>query len=482
MNQNRIARSARMLAIGRAPGLIAAFAIPLVLARVFEPAEFGTYKQLFLIYATLFGIAQLGMAESLYYFVPRDKAQAGRFAANAICALSLIGLVVVALLFVNRHLLADWMTNGALASYALMLGVFSALMLVSAVFEIILIARQRSGGAAWVYALTDIGRAAFLTVPAMLALGLRGVMAGAVTFAIIRVIATVVALVREFGADLRVDRVTLRTQLAYALPFALAVGIEVLYLNWHQYAVASRFDPAAFAIYAVGCLQVPVVDLIVMSTCNVMMVEMARTQERDSDAARWLWHDSIGRLAFMIFPLAAFLIVMGHEIIVVLFTSTYQASVPIFRLWSLTMLASVLLADGVLRVFAQTRYLLFQNVLQLAIVASLAGVFLNAFGLQGAVLVTLAATVIVKTLAVARISRLMHLPLREALPWRRLATATACAAVAAIPVLAVSKVLMLSPMPALIAAAATYALAYGALYMAVNRHTPAPPLLRATAS
>ena len=37
-------------------------------------AEFGTYKQLFLIYATLFGVAQLGMAESLYYFIPRDSA------------------------------------------------------------------------------------------------------------------------------------------------------------------------------------------------------------------------------------------------------------------------------------------------------------------------------------------------------------------------------------------------------------------------
>ena len=59
---------------GRAVGFVAAFAIPVVLARVFTTSEFGTYKQLFLLFSTLFGIAQLGMAESLYYFLPRNTA------------------------------------------------------------------------------------------------------------------------------------------------------------------------------------------------------------------------------------------------------------------------------------------------------------------------------------------------------------------------------------------------------------------------
>ena len=58
-------------------GFAAAFAIPVVLARIFDQAAFGTYKQLFLIYATLYGLAQLGAAESLYYFVPREPAAGG---------------------------------------------------------------------------------------------------------------------------------------------------------------------------------------------------------------------------------------------------------------------------------------------------------------------------------------------------------------------------------------------------------------------
>lgn len=472
-DSNRIARAAYLLAGGRAPGLVVAFAIPLVLARVFDQAEFGTYKQLFLIYATLFGLAQVGMAESLYYFVPRDQSISGRYIANAMLTLAAVGSAAALALTVGRAPIAAWLTNPALAELLPFLGVFLALMLTSAVFEIVLLSRKRHGAAAWVYAASDIGRAICLTAPALLAWGLYGVMAGAVAFAATRLLATIVVMATGFHAQLRPNAAVLRQQLAYALPFALAVGIEILHINWHQYAVAARFDAAAFAIYAVGCLQVPVVDLIVASSCNVMMVEMAGVQGRDNAAAKWLWHDTMARLAFIIFPLAAFLVLMAHEVIVILFTAAYEASVPIFMLWSLTMLTSVLVVDGVLRVYAQTRYLVAQNVMHLAIVAGLAGTFLTMFGLKGAVLVTLLATLVVKSAGVVRICRLMQVSFSEALPWRRLATAASCAVVAAAPVYAITRSLALPPLMALPVSAAAYALSYGALCYAVHRGGPA---------
>ncbi len=480
MNErHRISRATSVLASGRAPGLLIAFAIPIVLARTFDQTEFGTYKQLFLIYSTLFGLAQLGMAESLYYFVPRGDSQAGRYVANAMVLLASIGLTAVALLAAFREHLADWLTNPALSLHAVLLGWFLAGMLVSAVLEIVLISRKQHGHAALTYAASDIGRALCLTVPALLAWGLHGVMAGAVTFATVRVAVTLITIRRQFRSELRVDVGSLRRQLAYALPFAVAVGIEILHINWHQYAVASRFDAAAFAIYAVGCLQVPVVDLIVTSTVNVMMVEMAADGDRRS--ARSLWHDTIGRLAFMIFPLAVFLVLMAHEIIVVLFTSAYEASVPVFMLWSLTMLASVLVVDGVLRVFAQTRYLVVQNALHLLIVAGLAGVFMRFFGIQGAVLVTLFATLVVKSAAIVRISRLMGVRLADALPWTRLITAAACAVIAAMPALILVKGVTPHPVVALLMAAPLYGFTYAALYYAFGRHAQ-PALLSSAAT
>ena len=86
-------RPALLLMCGRTLAFAATFFIPVVLARIFDPAQFGTYKQLFLVYSTINLIAQVGMASSLYYFVPRAAHEAGRFVANSLVFLGTAGLV-----------------------------------------------------------------------------------------------------------------------------------------------------------------------------------------------------------------------------------------------------------------------------------------------------------------------------------------------------------------------------------------------------
>ena len=98
-----------VLMSGRLAGIVVAFSIPIVLARTLDQSAFGTYKQLFLIYVTLYGIAQLGMAESLFYFLPGAGETAGRYVANSFVFLAAAGAVCYALLE---------MANGAISSNA----------------------------------------------------------------------------------------------------------------------------------------------------------------------------------------------------------------------------------------------------------------------------------------------------------------------------------------------------------------------------
>src|SRR5215472_7130991 len=84
---------ALLLVVGRTVGFAVSFAIPIVLARLFDRAEFGTYKQLFLIYATFYGLAQVGIAESLYFFIPRRPEAAGSGVVNALVTLAVAAAV-----------------------------------------------------------------------------------------------------------------------------------------------------------------------------------------------------------------------------------------------------------------------------------------------------------------------------------------------------------------------------------------------------
>jgi O-antigen/teichoic acid export membrane protein len=460
-----VSRPALLLVAGRTVGFAVSFAIPVVLARVFGRAEFGTYKQLFLIYATLFGLAQVGMAESLYYFVPRKPEDAGRHVCNALVTLALVGTACLALLYVARAGIAAWLTNAALAGYLPLIAVFLAFTLVSAVFEIVMVSRKEHASAAWVYAGSDLVRTALLVVPAIALWGLHGVLVGAAAFAVLRLAAMLVYLAREFGRDLRVDVALWRSQLAYALPFALAVGVEVVQANFHQYIVASRFDAATFAIYAVGCLQIPLVDLICTSTANVMMVKMGEEAgDGQQRAALALWHDTTCRLASLIFPLAALLLLTARGIIVTLFTSSYLASVPIFMIWCLTILPSAFSVDGVLRVYAQTRFLLVMNVVRLVLIAVLIGWFLSTFGMSGAVLVTLLGTSLVKAAGVARIARIMNVGIGDVLPWGRLAGIATHAGIAAVPAFWISRSVTLPPLVAVVATSAAYAAMFATVW------------------
>jgi O-antigen/teichoic acid export membrane protein len=462
--RDAISKPAFLLVVGRTIGFAASFVIPVLLVRTFNQTEFGTYKQLFLIYGTLYGLAQLGMAESLYYFVPRKPQESGPYVANTLITLAMAGLACMAVLWCSEDLIIGWLSNPQLADHVVLLGAFLVLMLVSAAFEIVMVARKQHLTAAWTYGTSDVARTTLLVIPAFVHGGLRGVLWGGVAFGALRVVAMLYWLWREFGADLRPDRRLWRYQLAYALPFALAVGIEVLQANLHSYVVASKFDAATFAIYAVGCLQIPLVDLITTSAANVMMVKMAEDGLHDQMAtALELWHHTMSRLALLIFPLAVVLLMLSRDVIITLFTSNYVASVPIFMTWTLTIIPAVFCVDAVLRAYAQTRFLFAMNVLRLGLVVALISWCLSAFGLVGAVLVTLMATTIVRILSIARIAQLFEVPLRRILPWRHLAGIAVCAIVAGVPAFWLSRTLTVPRPVVLVAAGAMYWITYGAI-------------------
>jgi O-antigen/teichoic acid export membrane protein len=389
---------------------------------------------------------------------------------NAVVTLSVVGVACIALLGLGSGSVARWLTNPQLADMLVLLGVFLALMLMSAPLEIVLVSRKQYQMAACTYAASDIGKAACILLPAIALGGLRGALWGAIVFAGVRVAAMLWSFRRDLGSTLRPGLALWREQWAYTLPFALAVGIEGVQGNVHHYMVASRFDAATFAIYAVGCLQIPLVDVLTTSSANIMMVKMAENGfDSRGAAALALWHDTTRRLALLIVPLAVFLLVMARDIVVLLFTSRYLASVPIFMLWTLTIVFSVPCVDAILRVHAQTRFLVGLSILRLALVLALTGWFLSMYGLPGAVLAIIFSTGVVRVIGVARIAGLLGVGLRTVLPWRHLATTAAYAAIAAAPTFWFAQATSLPRPLVLVCAATIFGATYAALCYGLSR-------------
>jgi O-antigen/teichoic acid export membrane protein len=454
-------RPAALLMCGRMIAFAATFFIPVVLVRVLNPAQFGTYKQLFLIHSAVFFVAQLGMASSLYYFIPVAQGQAGQYVANSLVVLAGAGLAGFGLLVAAGPQIASWMNNIELFQYMFWIGLYLFLTLLSAALEMVLIARRKYLWASASYALCDLARAAAFILPVLLFRQLDWLLKGAVLVASLRVVVTFLYFRTEFGSSLRLNRALLKMQLAYAWPFGLAVLVEILQGNLPAYVVSSLTNPATFAIFAVGCLQIPLVDFAASPTSDVMMVQMQQQlAQGHMQAVLNIWHDTTWKLALLFFPLAALVIVMAREIIVLLFTPKYIASVPIFIAWTTIIVLTIFQVDGVLRVFAETRLILVLNLVRLAIIAGLMKWSLSALHLLGPACVIVLALVVFKTAALMRMKTLLGVTIGHLLPWRNLTNLAGAAVGAAAVVLIVKWQLHVPALTLLCAAVTSYIATY----------------------
>jgi len=450
-----------LLISGRILAFAATFLIPVVLVRIFSPTEFGTYKQLFLIYTTLYGIAQLGMAESLYYFLPLAPQKGGRYVLNSLVVLIAAGLLFLGVLEIAGSRISEWMSNRDLTEYIPWIGVYLLLTVASTVLEITMIANKRYLWASVSYAFSDLLRAAFFILPVLLVRQLEWLLLGGVAFALFRFGVTLFYFRREYGTEFRPDTTLLKEQLAYALPFEMAGLVYILQSNFHQYAVSYRFDAATFAIYSVGCLQIPLVDFLFTATSSVMMVRMGeKIRDGRTESVLAIWHDATRKLALVFFPLVGLLLVTAYKLIVVLFTESYLPSVPIFMISSAAILLSPLMTDAFLRVYAETRFLLLLYTIRLVVILALIFPFLSAFQLIGALLVNIVADVVAKAIALAKMKRLLKISLVQLLPWRDLSKIFAVAAIATLPPLMVQWKLELPDLSLLLVMSLVYAVSY----------------------
>ncbi|MGZ3440605.1 MAG: lipopolysaccharide biosynthesis protein, partial [Polyangia bacterium] len=154
------------LVAGRLVSAALTFALPLVLARLLMPDEFGTYKQFFLIASTLQLTGQLGLTQSLLYFMPRGGKERGAYISQTFLSLSVLGLLFGVALWFGTPIIGRWLGDGTLASLRVPLVVYSGLMLSAAALESAIVSEGRMARAALAYVLTDVLRAFLLIVGA----------------------------------------------------------------------------------------------------------------------------------------------------------------------------------------------------------------------------------------------------------------------------------------------------------------------------
>lgn len=432
-----LSKRAALLAAARILAFAMTIPLPLVLVRTLNQLEFGLYKQSFQIMMTVLALAGLGVNMSVLYFLPRNPDKKPQIALNVLIFYGVLGLAVALLFAVYPGAVTLVFKGDGLVPHVPLIGLAILLWLLSTVLEVVAVADNDIRSASVFIIVIQLTKSALMMGAAVLVGSVHAIVVAAVIQGALHCLIMFVYLHKRFGRFWGAfDWPLFKAQLANALPFGiggLAYGMQA---DLHNYFVSHYFDPDQFAIYAVGCFQLPLLGMLFDSVTSVLLPEVARREKKaDYDGIIAVWAAAVRKLALFFLPTYALLFVVRHEFITTLFTHTYAAAAPIFAINLLSVLLWVCVPTSILRSFDELKYFrlkLSLLMVPIACVALYAGV--HAAGLMGAV----TAYVVVQTLdlaivvlTIARRLKMSPGDIRHLVPVLRTIAAASVAGVAA---------------------------------------------------
>ncbi|MGZ5434841.1 MAG: lipopolysaccharide biosynthesis protein [Pyrinomonadaceae bacterium] len=350
-----------LLMFAKGTAYILGFALPLLLVRRLTQYEFGLYKQVFLIVSTAVTVLPLGFGLSAYYFLPRENDERkSAVVFNVLCFNVFVGALAFMLLLLRPSLLASLFGSAELTHYAPLVGLVMLLWMTALFLEIAAIAREEAKLATVFIIASQLTKTALLLTAAAMFGSIRALLYAALAHGAIQNLILILYLRSRFpGFWKKLNGGVMRAQLSYALPIGTAGLIFGVLIDMHNYIVSYRFGAAAFAVYAVGCFSLPLVNVVGESFGVVLIPHISRLQKEGATREIILIvAQTMRKLALVYFPLYAFLMVAGREFLIVVFTEQYLASWPIFVVHLTTVPFFVLITDPIMRAHAKHRFFL----------------------------------------------------------------------------------------------------------------------------
>ena len=401
------------LVFGKTLAFAFSFALPLLLVRRLSQQDFGLYKQVFLVIGTAINILPLGFGMSAFYFLPRGEKH-GQIVLNVLLFNGVIGSLACAALIIRPGILAAVFNGSELAEFAPLIAVVILLWVTSSFLEIVAVAHQEPSLATIFIVCAQLSKTTLLLAAAVLTGSVRALLYAAAAQGILQTAILLVYLRSRFhGFWRRFDWETMKSQLSYALPLGIASVILQLQSDLDNYFVSHKFGAASYAVYAIGCFNLPLMMILSESVGSVMIPRVSQLQKVGGHreiielVARMM-----RKLSAVYFPVYALLLLTGPQFITILFTSRYLASWPIFAI-NLTLVPLSIVTSGcdpVLRAYAEHRYYLIKvRIMALAVLVLCLWEGLRLFGMLGAISVVIGVSLIERVVTASKVASILKL-------------------------------------------------------------------------
>jgi O-antigen/teichoic acid export membrane protein len=432
-----LSKRAAVLAAAKVAGYALTLPLPLVLVRVLGQSDFGVYKQAFQLITTMMTLLGLQVSISIYYFLPRHTDRKPHVIMNVLIFYAGLG-GLTALLFA---LYPQWITHvfktDDLVPYVPLVGAAILLWLMGSLLEVVTIADGDVRSASTFTVIIQFTKSALLIAAGLVFGTIQAIVIAAVVQGAVLCVILFTYLYKRYGQFWRAfDPQLFKAQFANALPFGLGALAYGLQADMHNYFVSHYFEPAIFAIYAVGCFELPLLGILYESVVSILLPEVARLQttgERENVIN--LWASAMRKLAFFYVPAYVLMFVLRTEIITLLFTKDYAASAGIFAINLMLLPMYLCVYTAFLRSFDDLKfYRLKLSLVMIPVTAAALYVGIQSAGLMGAIIATVAAQLFDTAVMMVKVARRLGVRaahLSQLVPILRTIAASSLAAMAA---------------------------------------------------
>jgi len=401
-----------LIALGAFVRRFSTVLVSIALVRLLTKGDVGTYRQTLLVTTTLYAVLVFGVPASVYFFVSALEKQRHRFfLTQTLVILGILALAGSLFCGFGAQWLAARLRNPQLVSTLVAAVPFLFFHIISSVIFPALISYQRYRVAVALGVGFEFLRSA--TVIAALALGANLASAFLLLGAISAVeFAVGLGLVRASagGIGWPPTRQEVQRQLGYAVPLGTSAAVGTLREQIDKLVISVFFSPAAFAVYSMGAVNLPLISIVQSSVFPVMLTELVTRMKRDGASAAFpLWRAAVRKMSLVLFPACIFSLIFASHLMVVLYTGAYSNAAIPFRIYLLVILLRVPPVSPVILAFGRSGLILWTTLLGLAVNIACSLALVQRVGFWGPPLAALISVVVILTIYYVRCGKDMSI-------------------------------------------------------------------------
>ncbi|RJQ87508.1 MAG: polysaccharide biosynthesis protein [Desulfobacteraceae bacterium] len=449
-----------ILAFSQTLNFAVQFLSPVFLVRILDQTAYGQYKE-FIVYSSLtLSFISFGIKSNLLYFISVNPGNDRKYVTNTVYLLfgfSLIGVVAI-------YFLRGYIEGLTTYNFVLLLMAYIFFYQNIDLLDTLFLSKKRSDQVLYWSTCNIIVRTALLIYVAYRTRDVLQIVYLLIALEAAKSFFTVLYLLRKKLLGWRVDLPFLKQQLIYILPLGFAALITHLNTNLSKVIISANLGASALAIYAIGSQNIPILNIISQSVTYVIFPEMAQRTRKDPLLALNLWNQSNVLYVFLLVPCFFILLVYADVLINTLFTDTYSAAIPLFRIYLVLLLRRCFEVGAPLRAMNKNKYFVVSNSFSLAVNIVLLYVLYKMIGFYGPAIAFVTAEVALAVFLAFKIVSTYNIAFADLFHWKKIGLITALS-VAVMPILLLRYLFDLNP----IAAAVIFSSIYVAVYLAILR-------------